>query len=201
MSMAKAQLLKSHPKKHSITSWSASRQFLRLFMHRHFPLDKKQSLPKRDAPRSSSSTEEAYHKIHRESEGRLALSEGGYTGDDRRHLLYCHDCGHHIMASFDEIQAGQLDQDDKVSVCPHCMGDRFLERFTTLRDIQVYCLEVSFHCAYFLGWNRLGGTMEEMRNWYCLVHRAPYQASMQQFLGDSHGCPGCTKDARARDRP
>lgn len=198
--MAKSQYLKKSPEKVSTSPWSASRQFVRLFLHRHFPLEK-QPLKKCNAPCSSSGVEKAYHKIHRLSDGRLALSEGGYYGDDRRHLLYCHDCGHHIMASVDEIFASQHACLDKVSVCPHCMGDAFLERFVTIREIQEYCLDSSFHCAYFLGRNRLGGTMKELRNFYCLVHRVPYQASLQEFFGDSHGCPGCAKDAKARDRP
>lgn len=198
--MPKLQLLKNPAKKEFASRWSASRNFVRFFLHRHFPLEKNQPLKKRNTP-CSSSTEEAYHKIHRLSEGRLALSEGGYYGDDRRHLLYCHECGHHIMASADEIFASQHAGLDKVSVCPHCMGDAFLERFVTIREIQEYCLDSSYHCAYFLGRNRLGGTMDELRDFYCLVHRAPYQASMQDFFDDSHGCPGCAKEARARDRP
>ena len=188
--MPKSNVQKKQPQNnHSSLSLSTGLQFARLLIHRHLPLGRNQPQKKNDAPHLISVTEEAYHKIHVESDGRLVLMEGSYLGDDVRHLLYCHDCKNDIMASYNEIKAG-------TNICPHCHGDEFLERFTDIREMQEYFLDVSLRCAYFLGRNRLGGTMQELRDMYCLIHKVPYEASMAEFFADdsTNGCPACIKE-------
>jgi hypothetical protein len=172
---------------------STRRHFARLFIHCHFPLVNINQPQMQSNTPCSADHEEAYHKIHLESEGRLVLSEGAYHGDDVRHFLFCHDCQNHIMASYDEIKAGP--------VCLHCLGDKFLDRFTSIKQMQNYCLDVSLQAAYYLGRNRIGGTMHETRNFYCMIHRTSYQATMKQFFNDTHGCPVCIDGCKARERP
>jgi hypothetical protein len=172
---------------------STRRHFARLFIHSPFPLVNNNNPQKQNNTPCSAEIEEAYNKIHLESEGRLVLSEGAYHGDEVRHFLFCHECGHHVMASYDEIKVG--------AVCPHCLGDKFLDRFTSIKQMQNYCLDVSLQAAYYLGRNRIGGKMDETRNFYCMIHRVSYQATMKQFFNDAHGCPACISDCKARERP
>ena len=163
-------------------SFRIRRPFSRHFIYRLLPLVKNQP-PQQITPHSTADKKDAYHEIHLISDGRLVLSEGNYLGDDTRHLLFCNGCSNHIMASLNEVKDGPA--------CPHCLGDIFLNRFSTIKQMQKYCLDASLQGAYFLGRNRVGGTMDEARNFFCMIHKESYQTSMNQFFTDSRGCPCC----------
>lgn len=181
---------------HRLISTSFRRCLGSLFSRRHTPLVNRTTPGQGHTPGLDKS-EEAYHRIHLLSEGRLVLLSR-YLGDNYVHPFHCHDCGSTFLASFEELK-------DRLPAngCSHCSDFKNRSRMYDADKIERQVLEISFHGAYFVRSNSFRQyILDDWFLFYCLRHRVSYEAKYQNFLNtapEANGCPICLQAHLARD--
>lgn len=177
--------------------FSIRRFYERFLRHRHNSLVKDNNIPDQGHTPNRDHTEEAYHRIHLLSEGRLVLLSK-YLGDSYVHPFHCHDCDSTFLASFEEIKDRLPDNG-----CSHCSDFKNRSRMYDAEKIEKQVTEISLQGTYFLKSNTFRQYIPSPYfHFYCRRHNISYECQYQQFLNTSpaaNGCPICLQEHLIRE--